>query len=87
VFELDLLTRLRVQREEREQAQGQIQSEFGLLIGMTQAIIATAHPQDVAAQNMLWELHGRDSPILMQIFFTFSFRSSSLLVQIFSTFS
>ncbi|KAJ5858463.1 hypothetical protein N7534_003740 [Penicillium rubens] len=65
-WELDLLTRLRVQREEREQAQGQIQSEFRLLVGMTQAIIATAHPQDVAAQNMLWELHGRAEILRME---------------------
>ncbi|CAP83092.1 hypothetical protein PCH_Pc15g02060 [Penicillium rubens Wisconsin 54-1255] len=65
-WELDLLTRLRVQREEREQARGQILSEFRLLVGMTQAIIATAHPQDVAAQNMLWELHGRAEILRME---------------------
>jgi hypothetical protein len=33
---------------------------------MTQAIIATAHPQDVVAQNMLWELHGRAEILRME---------------------
>ncbi|KAJ6191517.1 hypothetical protein N7519_001538 [Penicillium mononematosum] len=60
-WELDLLTRLRVQRERREHARTQILLEADLLIDMAQGIMATAHPQPLAAHNMLWALQHRMS--------------------------
>ncbi|KAJ5245609.1 hypothetical protein N7489_005705 [Penicillium chrysogenum] len=69
-WELDLLTRLRVQREQREHAREQILewemdflthifAEANEIINMVQGIMATAHPQNVQAQNMLFALQQR----------------------------
>jgi hypothetical protein len=65
-WELDLLTRLRVQRERREHARTQILLEADLLINMAQGIISTSHPQHVAAHNMLWALQRRMEILRME---------------------
>ncbi|OQE13723.1 hypothetical protein PENFLA_c044G01223 [Penicillium flavigenum] len=65
-WELDLLTRLRVQREKREHARTQILLKADLLINVAQGVIATAHPQHVVAHNLLWALQERMEILRME---------------------
>lgn len=56
---MDFLTRLRIQRDQREHDRTEILAEANMIINMAQGIIATAHPQHVLAQNMLFALQQR----------------------------
>lgn len=58
-WEMDFLTRLRIRRDHREHDRAQIFIEVRDITNMAQHIMATAHPQNVQAQNMLFALQQR----------------------------
>lgn len=58
-WEMDFLTRLRIRRDQRDHDRADIFAEANEIINMAQGIMATAHPQNVQAQNMLFALQQR----------------------------
>ncbi|KAJ5858464.1 hypothetical protein N7534_003741 [Penicillium rubens] len=58
-WEMDFLTRLRIRRDQRDHNRADIFAEANEIINMAQGIIATAYPQNVQAQNMLFALQQR----------------------------